>query len=253
MSTAQTNLSFFPGIGDEVIVGGFAALVLVYFLYQIVIFILEAVSGSSTDVRTEELSSGRVRANNHDCSICLGEASYAIETNCGHIFCGQCIMSYYNTIRSSSVSTVINPFDTPTCPYCRQRMTVLLLYFSEDERNTADLEETERRNLLIGSVRDYNRRYSGEPRSVVEHICDLPVLLRHLGSFIWSGEGISWLFRLRIFILGAMAGVYLLSPFDIVPEAVFGVIGILDDIIILALFLIYAGILYRNFVVDEAT
>ena len=29
-------------------------------------------------------------------------------------------------------------------------MTVLLLYFSEDERNTADLEETERRNLLIG-------------------------------------------------------------------------------------------------------
>ena len=81
MSTAQTNLSFFPGIGDEVIVGGFAALVLVYFLYQIVIFILEAVYGSSTDVRTEELSSGRVRANNHDCSICLGEASYAIETN----------------------------------------------------------------------------------------------------------------------------------------------------------------------------
>ena len=81
MSTAQTNLSFFPGIGDEVIVGGFAALVLVYFLYQIVIFILEAVSGSSTEVRTEELSSGRVRANNHDCSICLGEASFAIETN----------------------------------------------------------------------------------------------------------------------------------------------------------------------------
>ena len=81
MSTAEKNLSFFPGIGDEVIVGGFAALVLVYFLYQIVIFILEAVSGSSTEVRTEELSSGRVRANNHDCSICLGEASYAIETN----------------------------------------------------------------------------------------------------------------------------------------------------------------------------
>ena len=44
---------------------------------------------------------------------------------------------------------------------CRQRMTVLLLYFSESERNTADLEEVERRNLLIESVRDYNRRYSG--------------------------------------------------------------------------------------------
>ena len=93
---------------------------------------------------------GRIRSNNQDCSICLGETSYAIETNCGHIFCGQCIISYYNTIRSSSVSTVINPFDTPTCPYCRQRMTFLHLYFSEVERNTADLEEVERRNLLIG-------------------------------------------------------------------------------------------------------
>ena len=86
-----------------------------------------------------------------------------------------------------------------------------------------------------------------------EHIRDLPVLLRHLWSFIWTGEGLTWLFRLRIYTLGAMAGVYLLSPFDIVPEAVFGIIGILDDIIILALFLLYAGILYRNFVVDEAS
>jgi len=130
-------------------------------------------------------------------------------------------------------------------------MTVLLLYFSEVERNTADLEEISARNLLIGSVRDYNRRYSGEARSMLEHLRDLPVLLRHLVSFIWSGEGITWLFRLRIFILGAMAGVYLLSPFDIVPEAVFGLIGILDDIIVLALFALYAGILYRNFVVDN--
>ena len=105
--------------------------------------------------------------------------------------------------------------------------------------------------FTTGSVRDYNRRYSGEARSLLEHLRDLPVLLRHLVSFIWSGEGITWLFRLRIFILGAMAGVYLLSPFDIVPEAVFGLIGILDDIIVLALFALYAGILYRNFVVDN--
>ena len=107
--------------------------------------------------------------------------------------------------------------------------------------------------FTTGSVRDYNRRYSGEARSLLEHLRDLPVLLRHLVSFIWSGEGITWLFRLRIFILGAMAGVYLLSPFDIVPEAVFGLIGILDDIIVLALFALYAGILYRNFVVDNGT
>ena len=31
----------------------------------------------------------------YDCSICLGSATYAVETNCGHIFCGTCIFQYY--------------------------------------------------------------------------------------------------------------------------------------------------------------
>ena len=141
-----------------------------------------------------------------------------------------------------------DPFDTPTCPYCRQRMTMLLFYFSETERNLADPEEIERRNTLVNSVRNYNSRYSGEPRSLVEQLRDLPVLLRHLWTFFWSPDGLSWLFRLRILTLGGMAGLYLLSPFDIVPEAAFGIIGILDDLVIVALFLLYASMLYRNFI-----
>ena len=81
MSSTQSELSFFPGVGDEVLVGVIGILVLVYFLYKTVIFLLEATLGSGTEVRTEDLNSGRIRSNNHDCSICLGEASYAIETN----------------------------------------------------------------------------------------------------------------------------------------------------------------------------
>ena len=49
---------------------------------------------------------------------------------------------------------------------------------------------------------------------------------------------------------GGIAALYLLSPFDIVPEAAFGIFGLLDDLVIVALFLIYASILYRNFVVE---
>ena len=81
MSSTQSELSFFPGVGDEVLVGVIGILVLVYFLYKTVIFLLEATLGSGTEVRTEDLHSGRIRSSNHDCSICLGEASYAIETN----------------------------------------------------------------------------------------------------------------------------------------------------------------------------
>ena len=77
------------------------------------------------------------------------------------------------------------------------------------------------------------------------------MLLRHLWSYVFSNDGLSWLFRIRIFTLGAMAGLYLLSPMDMVPEAAFGVVGIIDDLVVLALFLLYASMLYRNFLSQE--
>lgn len=168
--------SFFMGIGDEVLAGIVIIFALIYILYQV---LLKLLPGAEVSDVNEDLASGRIRANSQDCSICLGEASYAIETNCGHVFCAQCIMAYYDTVRSSNVSTLLRkrnasfidylskiqlflgPFETPTCPYCRQRMTVLLIYFSDIERNAANLDEIERRNQFITSIRAYNRRYSG--------------------------------------------------------------------------------------------
>ena len=61
-----------------------------------------------------------------------------------------------------SYNSISGPFDTPTCPYCRQRMTMLLLYFSESERNSAELEMVDGRNQIISTVRSYNRRFTGK-------------------------------------------------------------------------------------------
>jgi uncharacterized membrane protein YkvA (DUF1232 family) len=38
-------------------------------------------------------------------------------------------------------------------------------------------------------------------------------------------------FRIRIFLLAGFAFLYLLSPFDIVPEVAFGLFGLLDDLV----------------------
>ena len=52
---------------------------------------------------------------------------------------------------------------TPTCPYCRQRMTVLLPFFSDIEINAADLDvaTVERRQKIYDNIRSYNRLFSG--------------------------------------------------------------------------------------------
>ena len=57
----------------------------------------------------------------------------------------------------------LGPLSTPTCPYCRQRMTVLLPFFSDIETNAADLDvaTVERRQKLYDNIRSYNRLFSG--------------------------------------------------------------------------------------------
>ncbi len=233
---------FLYGVGDEVLVGILISAVALYLTYQVVAKFVARLAAGDAD---EDDGGGRVRANQHDCVICFDEATFAIETNCGHVYCGRCIFAYYEISRQS-------PFATPTCPYCRQRMTMVLAYFSESERNTANVEEVEERRALLTKIRDYNRRFSGQQRSILEQLRDLPVLLRHLWTFLWTTEGLSWLFRVRVFTLFGMAAIYLFSPFDIIPEGAFGLIGLLDDLLIIGIFLIYASNLFRNFVGEEA-
>ena len=81
---------------------------------------------------------------------------------------------------------------------------------------------------------------------------DLPTLLRHLASEFFSVGGLVLMFRLRVLVLFAAALLYFISPLDIIPEAVFGVLGFLDDIFILILLAVYISIMYRQFVVQRA-
>lgn len=250
-STPQSELlnyesGFLYGVGNEVWAGLIISIIFIcLFKYFLDVYIFPPEATTNSDGTATTNNPGRVRPSgqNHDCSICLGSASYAIETNCGHIFCGDCIFQYYEITPRSE-----GPLSTPTCPYCRQRMTVLLPFFSDVERNAADLDAAtiESRQKLYQNIRSYNRLFSGEPRSFVEHIADLPMLLRHLWRYFWSGEGIHILFRLRILMFLGMAVFYVLLPFDLIPEVVFGIFGLLDDIIVFVLILMYVVVVFRN-------
>ena len=70
-------------------------------------------------------------------------------------------MSYRR--RNSTCICFLGPLATPTCPYCRQRMTVLLPFFSDLERNAADLDAVniEERQRIYENIRSYNRCFSG--------------------------------------------------------------------------------------------
>lgn len=85
----------------------------------------------------------------------------------------------------------------------------------------------------------------------MDHIRDMPALLRHLFREFFSARGIFLLWRIRIVILLLLALLYLLSPLDIIPEHIFGILGFLDDILIILSVFFVVSIIYRAAVLEQ--
>ncbi|BFY99396.1 hypothetical protein BsWGS_02436 [Bradybaena similaris] len=245
MSSYARRTNLIEGIGNEVLVGLGALLGgLVGFL----IFINQSRrrQGIHPDsyanvASTREMLSPRANQRNTGeltCPICLGTAALAVETNCGHVYCGRCIVTYWQ--HQSYLLPV-------RCPSCRTQVSLLLLNFTSQEH----AEETDDRREIIDKVNQYNRRFSGAPRSFQEYLQDLPTLLRYAFHEFFSLGGLMWMFRFRIGILVLAAFLYLISPLDILPEGALGLVGFLDDIFIILLAAIYISIIYRQYVASR--
>ncbi|KAF4026235.1 hypothetical protein G4228_018300 [Cervus hanglu yarkandensis] len=90
-----------------------------------------------------------------------------------------------------------------------------------------------------------------QTEQIMERIMDLPTLLRHAFREMFSVGGLFWMFRIRIILCLMGAFFYLISPLDFVPEALFGILGFLDDFFVIFLLLIYISIMYREVITQR--
>ncbi|XP_036375641.1 RING-HC_RNF170 domain-containing protein [Megalops cyprinoides] len=156
------------------------------------------------------------------CPVCLQTAVFPVETNCGHLFCAPCLIAYW---RHGTWLGAIS------CPLCRQKVSVLCHLFSESR---TDREE----KRVMGDIRDYNKRYSGAPRRVADYLYDTPLFLHLLLRGMGNMSGLVWLFFLRVAVCCFGAVMSLASPLEAVPEPFCGVLGLLDDLVVVFLLLI---------------
>lgn len=171
------------------------------------------------------------------CPVCLQQASLPVETNCGHLFCGSCIIAYW---RHGSWLGAVN------CPICRQMVTLLFPLFQEQ-----DQPQQQEAGQILQDVNDYNRRYSGQARPLMDHLRDVPTLLRHAFREMFSRGALFCMFQIRILLCLVGALMYLVSPLDLIPEALFGILGFMDDLFVIVLFFIYISIMYREVVTQR--
>ncbi|XP_026098748.1 E3 ubiquitin-protein ligase RNF170-like [Carassius auratus] len=176
------------------------------------------------------------------CPVCLQQAVLPVETNCGHLFCGPCIMAYWR------YGTWLGAI---SCPICRQTVTLLFPLFHDTEHSAPTQDGQVEPAQILRDIHDYNRRFSGQPRSLLDRLLDVPTLLRHAFREMFSVGGLFWMFRIRILlcVLGALT--YLASPLDFIPEGVVGLLGFMDDFFVILLLFIYISIMYREVVTQR--
>lgn len=63
--------------------------------------------------------------------------------------------------------------------------------------------------------------------------------------------GLMYMLRIRIVLCFVAAIMYLISPLDMIPEAVFGILGLLDDVFVVLLLAIYVSMIYRRFLANR--
>ena len=81
-------------------------------------------------------------------------------------------------------------------------------------------------------------------------IRNLPFFVRMALRNLFTFRGaISCVVRCKIIILLLMVILYILSPFDLIPESIYGIVGYIDDVIIVLLvFIIIARGAHQNIV-----
>ena len=79
----------------------------------------------------------------------------------------------------------------------------------------------------------------------MHYIYDVPILLRHMWRNTFTVGGLVVIHKLHLLLIAVFVLIYLLSPFDLLPESVLGVIGLVDDVLIVLAVLVYITIIYR--------
>ncbi|THD23254.1 hypothetical protein D915_005861 [Fasciola hepatica] len=152
------------------------------------------------------------------CPICMASFTYKVQTNCGHSFCEPCFFLHW---RSSVLTRKVN------CPLCRSPVSRLTERFTENETSHCQMPRS--------FVQAFNRSFAQSgwrlqrPVDLLNSLWDtVLVILRGGMTPVWN--------TLRHLVLPALVGLYLLSPVDLLPEAVLGPLGLVDDLLVIGFY-----------------
>jgi len=189
-----------------------------------------------------------------DCPICYDTLTLPIETNCRHVFCARCIILCWETTESrGGGSTTLSILK---CPLCRGDVSNLIPRFTdapEEVLQSQQDKDAEKRYIseTKTKINDYNRRFSGTRRNFKDYITDIPLMLYHMWTEATGQSGLLMFCQVQVVMALLACFIYIVSPFDIIPESAFGIVGLIDDVLIVITILVYLSFLFRSVVLEQ--
>lgn len=173
------------------------------------------------------------------CPVCFSSISFAVETDCYHLFCGTCILGLIQYARHRNIM----------CPVCRAQVLMLYPVFTVEEYNHNSTSDSGlSRDNLISEIQEYNHLFSGGNRTIIQTIFELPIYVRRLWRSFNNPNDVYVQNRMKtlLYIILLLVVLYILFPFDLFPETNFGIVGFIDDVLVLAVSLMYLTSVYRS-------
>ncbi|XP_010530880.1 PREDICTED: E3 ubiquitin-protein ligase RNF170 isoform X2 [Tarenaya hassleriana] len=146
------------------------------------------------------------------CPICFGSFTIPCRANCGHWYCGSCILQFW------SYSTAARPCK---CPMCVRHITKLTPEASLQQSQEQEVKE------VLAKVRRYNRLFVGGLTGLIQ-VHELPTIMKKM---IWSmmdpDRNNLYLHEVRLFAL-FMSILYTATEFDFIPTGSLGIMRVFD-------------------------
>ncbi|EAS00625.2 zinc finger, C3HC4 type (ring finger) protein (macronuclear) [Tetrahymena thermophila SB210] len=164
-----------------------------------------------------------------ECCICYNQIKNKVIFPCQHSCCAECAIQCWENGNNKKIK----------CMYCRKNIDMIYRDFqAEGDRYLIEIRQ---------KIRQYNSTFAPKNRSLYSKIRESPFLFQRTINFIFTREGIMYMLghmcSSHFFIVGLL---YILSPLDFLPECIFGIFGILDDVVVLGiLFVLLTNFYYR--------
>lgn len=87
---------------------------------------------------------------------------------------------------------------------------------------------------------------NSHPTKIISRLQDSPTILADIYNNLTAIQSVQFLSFLHLGVIALSIPLYLLLPFDIIPESAFGILGLVDDIIIIFCILLLIVIRFRE-------